>query len=230
MSFELPLFPLGVVLFPGMPLPLHIFEPRYRLMIGRCLENDRAFGVAQIIEGEEGQPGTVPTQVGTVAEILEVAPFADGRMNLQTIGTRRFQILSTREQDDYLVATCEWYEDEPEEDGIWRIADKTRRILSRYFDSLAINTDLSTDLGQLDVPQDPYSLSMFIAAIMALPSDQKQRLLEMTSTQNRLELEEFLLDRADIVQRAFAKHTAQGYFQNPAASSLDQFSNFVSLN
>ncbi|RYG54492.1 ATP-dependent protease [bacterium] len=230
MSFELPLFPLNVVLFPGMPLPLHIFEPRYRLMIGRCLEGDRAFGVAQIVDGQEGLPGTTPTSVGTVAEILEVAPFADGRMNLQTIGTRRFNILSTREIDEYLVASCEWFEEEPEEDGIWRIADKTRRILSRYFESMSLNTQLSVELGQLDVPHDPYSLSMFIAAIMALPPDQKQQLLEMTSTHERLELEDFLLERADIVQRAYAKHAAYGYIQPPRNTAEDQFPNFLSLN
>ncbi|HEX9997039.1 MAG TPA: LON peptidase substrate-binding domain-containing protein [Abditibacterium sp.] len=230
MPFELPLFPLNVVLFPGMPLPLHIFEPRYRLMIGRCLEGDRTFGVAQMIDGEEGFPGTTATNIGTVAEIIEVAPFADGRMNLQTIGTRRFHILSTREQDEYLIAACEWLEDEPEEDGISSIADRTRRVLSRYFDSLALNTQLSTELGDLDVPQDPYSLSMFIAAIMALPSEQKQRLLAMTSTQERLELEEFLLDRADLVQRAYAKHAAHGFLQAPGDTQLGQFSNFLSLN
>lgn len=230
MSFELPLFPLNVVLFPGMPLPLHIFEPRYRLMIGRCLEGDRAFGVAQLIEGEEGQSGTVPTNIGTVAQILEVSPFADGRMNLQTIGTRRFNIISTREMDEYLVATCEWLEEEPEEDGIWRIADRTRRILSRYFESMSLNTQLSVELGQLDIPHDPYSLSMFIAAIMALPPDQKQQLLEMTSTQDRLELEEFLLERADIVQRAYAKHAAYGYIQPAKETPADQFPNFLSLN
>ncbi|HEX8465016.1 MAG TPA: LON peptidase substrate-binding domain-containing protein [Abditibacterium sp.] len=230
MSFELPLFPLNVVLFPGMPLPLHIFEPRYRLMIGRCLEADRAFGVAQIADGSEGASGTVPQSVGTVAEIIEVAPFADGRMNLQTVGTRRFEILSIRETDDYLIGTCEWLEDDPELDDLWGIAHQTRRILSRYFDSLSQNTELSADLGALDVPQDPFALSMFIGAILSLPSDQKQQLLEMTSTRQRLELEEFLLERADLVQRAFSKHAAHGYLQPPSDSNLGQFANFVSLN
>jgi Lon protease-like protein len=76
MSFELPLFPLDVVLFPGMPLPLHIFEPRYRLMIGRCLRNESEFGVALLIEGNAGESGTVPTQIGCSARILDVSPFA----------------------------------------------------------------------------------------------------------------------------------------------------------
>ena len=140
MTFELPIFPLGVVLFPGMPLPLHIFEPRYRLMMARCLEDDRTFGVAQISEGTEGQSGTVPCRVGCSAQILEVAPFADGRMNLQTLGMQRFEILELREHDEYLIGTCQWLEDEPMGDGIVRHAMSLRRALSRYFDALAKNT------------------------------------------------------------------------------------------
>lgn len=231
MSFELPIFPLGVVLFPGMPLPLHIFEPRYRTMIGKCLEGDRKFGVAQIAEGIEGMTGTVPMRVGTVAKIIEVAPFADGRMNLQTVGTRRFEILSAREEDDILLAECEWLEEEPEaQDELAFIADRARHILSRYFDSLAINTDLPNHLGELSVPDEPYALSMFIAAIMALASDQKQQLLELTSTRQRLEIEEFLLERADLVQRAFSKHAARGYIQPSKRNTGDEFASFVSLN
>lgn len=230
MSFELPLFPLNVVLFPGMPLPLHIFEPRYRLMIERCLDSDSTFGVAQIIEGNEGQSGTVPSAIGCAAEIVEVAPFADGRLNVQTLGTRRFEIISLREQDDYLVGICQWLEDEPNEDGLMRASLRVRGLLSRYFDSLAISTSLPTELGELDVPQDPYALSMFIAAIMTLPNNQKQTLLEMTSTSARLEIEEFLLERADIVHRAYAKRAAMGETEPPVDQTLGHYANFVSLN
>ncbi len=230
MSFELPIFPLGVVLFPGMPLPLHIFEPRYRAMIGRCLEADREFGVAQMAEGVEGMAGTTALRVGTVAKILEVAPFADGRMNLQTIGTRRFEILTAREEDDTIVAQCEWVDDDEESETLAPVSARARRILSRYFDSLSANTDLPAHLGELSVPAEPFALSMFIAAIMSLPSDQKQQLLELTSTRHRLELEAFLLERADLVQRAFTKHAAHGYLQPLGEAAGDGFSPFVSLN
>lgn len=227
--FELPIFPLNVVLFPGMPLPLHIFEPRYRLMVVRCLENDRTFGVAQIIEGEEGQEGTFPAPIGCTAEILEATPFADGRMNLQTLGMRRFEIRALREEDGYLIGECEWLEDE-DEDGAVRTAMKARRTLSRYFDSLSLNTQLPADLGEIDVPQDPYALSMFIGAILTVSNQQKQTLLEMTSTKMRLELENFLLDRADIVQRAFAKNSALGHQMPAVDQAMGGFSEFVSLN
>lgn len=230
MPFELPLFPIGVVLFPGMPLPLHIFEPRYRLMIGRCLENDRTFGIAQIVAGEEGQHDTQPATVGTAAEILEVVPFADGRMNVQTLGTRRFQVLSTREMDDYLIGSCEWLEDEAPEDGLVRLAFETRRVLSRYFDALSLNTELPAEFGELDIPHDPFALSMFIGAILTLPNAQKQDLLEMTDTRVRLEVESFLLERAAIVQLAYAKRIAQGQKPSVGDAGLGPMNDFLSLN
>ncbi len=230
MPFELPIFPLSVVLFPGMPLPLHIFEPRYRLMIGRALQSDKTFGVAQMVEGSEGHSETWPASVGTTAEILEVVPFADGRMNVQTVGGRRFRILSIREEDEYLVAQCEWLEDDDTQDSLSRLAMTTRRNLSRYFDALALNTDASVEAEDLDVPQDPQALSMFIAAILQLPLQQKQELLELTDTRARLEIEDFLLERATIIQRAFAKRTANGEATVTGDSSLGPMSGFVSLN
>ena len=230
MPFELPIFPLSVVLFAGMPLPLHIFEPRYRLLIGRALQADKTFGVAQIVEGEEGQDGTWPASVGTTAEILEVVPFADGRMNVQTVGGRRFRILSIREEDEHIVAQCEWVEDDDAPEGLMRLSMRTRRALSRYFDALALNSDSSIESQDLDVPQDPQSLSMFIAAILQLPLQQKQELLEMTDTRARLEIEDFLLERAMIIQLAFAKRTANGEATTTGDGSLGPMSGFVSLN
>lgn len=230
MPFELPIFPLGVVLFPGMPLPLHVFEPRYCLMIGRVLRRDKTFGVAQLIEGSEGQPNPWPASVGTTAQILEVVPFADGRMNVQAIGGRRFHILSVREEDEYLIAQCEWLEDDEAPDGLVRLSMRTRRALSRYFDALALNSPTALETGDLDVPQDPQSLSMFIAAILQLPLQQKQELLEMTDTRARLEVEDFLLERAMIIQLAFAKRIANGEATSTGDLSLGPMSGFVSLN
>lgn len=230
MSFELPLFPLNVVLFPGMPLPLHIFEPRYRLMINRCVDAGRVFGVAMLIEGQEGQSGTVPAGVGCTARILEVAPFADGRMNLSTVGERRFRILSMREEDEYLIGTCEWLEDEPESERTSELATRLRRRLSSYFDAMSLNTQLPAQLADLEIPQGGELFSLFIGAILSLPNPQKQQLLEMTCTDDRLEVEEYLLERAEIVQRAYAYRAAQGYKEPPADTQLGQLSNFVSLN
>jgi len=230
MSFELPLFPLNVVLFPGMPMPLHIFEPRYRLMIARCLESDRTFGIALLTEGVEGQLGTEAAEVGCTAEITEVAPFADGRLNLQSVGGRRFRVLYTREEDDYLVGTCEWLQDDPETEMTPDLADRVQYRLRRYLDAFSHNTALSSDFTTLDIPDDGESLSLFVAAIMTLPNSQKQQLLEMTCTDLRLELEEFLLERAEIVQRAYARRVRDGYSEPPGDSPFGHASGFVSLN
>lgn len=227
-SFEIPIFPLNVVLFPGMPLPLHIFEPRYRLMIGRCLEADNFFGVALISEGVEGHNHTLPAPVGCTAQIIEVAPFADGRMNLHTIGDRRFRILELREEDEYLVGTVEWLDDEIPTDQTEVLAFQTRQILRRYLETLAQTGNAPE--GEIEVPEDPYLLSMWAAAIMTLPNTQKQTLLEMVSTDTRLELEEFLLRRAQIVQLAYAKRLAQGQTEPPYDTTLGPMAQFASLN
>lgn len=229
MSFELPIFPLNVVLFPGMALPLHIFEPRYRLMINRCLQGDRTFGVALLVDGTEGTSGTRPAMAGCTALILEVSPFDDGRMNLSTVGQRRFTITSLREEDDYLIGTCEWLEDDPNEKGTDESAVRALRRLAFYFESLSQNAELSAELSELNIPSEPQALSLFIAAILSLPNNQKQQLLEMTSANSRLEIEEYLLERAEIVQRAYTRRMASGEEPRPP-EDLGQLSHFVSLN
>src|SRR5215216_2373888 len=84
---ELPLFPLNTVLFPSLPLPLHIFEERYKLMIGTCAVTDNLFGVCLIKEGVEVGGPAEPFEIGTVARIAEIERMPDGRMNLMTFGT-----------------------------------------------------------------------------------------------------------------------------------------------
>lgn len=231
MTFELPLFPLNVVLFPGMRLPLHIFEPRYRLMIRRCLEADRAFGVALIVEGEEGHPDTVPAQAGCTAEILESTPFADGRMNLMTVGRRRFRVLSTREEDGYLVGTVQWLDDPATGAETALQASRVRRMVSRYLSALAQNAKVSNlPVEELDIPDDSYRLSMWIAALIPLSTEQQQHLLEMESTADRLDLEFSLLRRAEIVQLAYAKRANWNPSEPAAEEPFGPYSQFVSLN
>ncbi len=100
----LPLFPLGVVLFPGMALPLHVFEERYRLMMAACLETDRSFGVTLIKEGQEVGDPAVPFDVGTLAHIAKIQRLPDGRMNLIAVGQQRFRIIDEPRPIPYLVA------------------------------------------------------------------------------------------------------------------------------
>src|SRR5205809_7823326 len=97
----LPLFPLNVVLFPHMPLPLHIFEPRYRQMIADCLEEGHSFDVVAIQAGSETGPAT-PHELGTVGQIIRIDRFDDCRMNLLAMGVSRFEIVGTADDRRYL--------------------------------------------------------------------------------------------------------------------------------
>ena len=101
---ELPLFPLHVVLYPEMPLPLHIFEPRYREMVMRCREEDTAFGVVLIRDGEEAGAPAVPHAIGTTARIDQFEELPDGKMNVVVTGETRFHVLETFHQQPYLTA------------------------------------------------------------------------------------------------------------------------------
>src|SRR5687768_13022946 len=104
---RIPIFPLNVVLFPGMLLPLHIFEPRYRQMIRECLESDRTFGVCLIRSGQEVGGPAAPYTTGTTCEIVSVAHLDEGRMNLVTVGGQRFEIRRLFSERPYLEAEIE---------------------------------------------------------------------------------------------------------------------------
>src|ERR1700704_1742959 len=106
---ELPLFPLHTVLCPGVALPLHIFEPRYRALVARCLDEGSPFGIVLIRDGRETGGGpTGIAKVGTVAEIREAGKFSDGRYELLVVGVRRFRIESvTVGREPYLIGDVE---------------------------------------------------------------------------------------------------------------------------
>jgi len=106
--YTIPLFPLNTVLFPGVPIALHIFEPRYRMMIRHCIDNDQPFGVVLIHQGIEAGAGLAePVHVGTTARIAEVSPLADGRMNLTALGDDRFRIHRLSYELPYLMGEVE---------------------------------------------------------------------------------------------------------------------------
>jgi len=134
MAQWLPLFPLNVVLFPHMPLPLHIFEPRYRQMIAECLEEGHSFGVVAIREGAETGPAT-PHDVGTLAKIIRIERLDDGRMNLLVSGASRFEIVKTATDRPYLrgqVRIIPEAGDDLEATG--RLTEATAMAFRRYFE------------------------------------------------------------------------------------------------
>jgi len=174
----IPLFPLNVVLLPGMSLPLHIFEERYKLMIGECLEHKSEFGVV-FHQGERLEG------VGCTARIRQVLRrYADGRMDILTIGAARFRVVELREGKAYLEAAIEPFEDAAE-DGEARTAGPAARATALLIQLAAMRgrpADLA-DLRRLSLQE----LSFRIAAADGFGLRERQQLLETTSTGERLE-------------------------------------------
>jgi Lon protease-like protein len=189
----LALFPLNTVLYPGMPLPLHIFEERYKLMIGRCLEEERPFGVVLIQSGPEVGGPAVPHMVGTTAHIAAVKRSDDGRMNLIAIGQERFRIVEVVRQEPYLIARVEALADEEPDARAAPLAAEVRAILTTYLRDLFVLLEQPEE--ELEIPAEPVRLSLVAAAVMQIPMGERQALLEMTNVVLRLEQEKEWLAR-----------------------------------
>lgn len=194
-AIELPLFPSDVVLFPGVVLPLHIFEPRYREMIADCRRRKKPFGVVL------ARPGSLPLleepyPVGTMAEIRELDQLEDGRYILMAVGVQRFRILSQHRERPYLSGLVELYEDiaEPAEDLDLQFK-WAHKLFGMYIEMLlkAAN-EQDRDMGE-HLPGRPEELSHFIAYFLDLQNEQKQHFLELTSTLQRLKEEITILRR-----------------------------------
>jgi uncharacterized protein len=172
---RLPLFPLNLVLFPGAQLPLHIFEQRYRLMISRCIEEQKPFGVVLIREGQEIGGHAVPHLVGTVAAIESAYRLADGRMYIVTLGQSRFRINYPLTVDPYMVAMVTLLEEETGEAGQ---AQELMQLYSEYHQTVTAATGMRSTL--LDLPANPSALSYTLADQMQMALPIKQRWLEGT--------------------------------------------------
>jgi Lon protease-like protein len=167
----IPLFPLDVVLFPGAPLPLHIFEPRYKEMIGECLAQHRPFGVIRGLE--QGL-----AEVGCTAEIVTVVKeYEDGRLDVVTEGRRRFELLRVNEERSFLRGEIVLIDDEP---GTATQHDRTRAI-ELHAQLLGI-AGAKQDLSAADMSV----LSFSLAGSLPLDLDFKQKLLALRSEPERL--------------------------------------------
>lgn len=222
MRSQISILLLDMVLFPGMPLPLHIFEPRYRLMIQRCLEEDAIFGVALPMPETQEFPHALPVGVGTSTHITQVFPLPEGHFNLQTSGQRRFLVHNVQIVDDYPVAEVDWIDDIPPERNLTSLASNVDEMAQKYFRGLASESGLDLS-GQdpFELPSDPYKLSMWVAAALPMQTFEKQPLLELTSTSSRLEYLLRHLQREDMIRRAAIKQGILGerfYSWNPHAS------------
>lgn len=182
MPFRLPLFPLSVVLFPGTPLPLHIFEPRYRRMLADCLAGDRRFGITPASEAAE-PPG--PGAIGCVAEVRLNQELPDGRSNIVVVGGTRFVVGHMLEESlPYLVAMVQGFDDEQGSEPTGEEIAALRDLSTIYLSGLRELNDEPPEAPTL--PEDAAGLSFHIAGSIECDLGVKQRLLAERSTAGRV--------------------------------------------
>jgi Lon protease-like protein len=175
---ELPLFPLNTVLFPGMPLGLHIFEDRYKLMIGKCIQERQPFGVVLIKSGMEALgPVAEPHPVGCIAYVTQVQRLEQGRLNIGAMGHERFRILEVDDSLPYLVGQVEKYPlDEGQPEAINRAAGRLRPWVIRYLEAIP-QDDEDEELDLEQISKEPIPLAYLAATLLQIPPEEKQPLL-----------------------------------------------------
>jgi len=187
---RLPLFPLHTVLFPETTLPLHVFEPRYREMIGRCLEHDETFGIALILDGDEVGGHAIPRRIGTEAAIIACQRNAHGEYDIVVQGQRRFAIRSLDRGRAYLRADVDWLDESPGKD-----VDILAEAVGRLFEGIVETLDMAghASVDETWKEMDPRTLSFRVAAALPGTVDIRQELLETPDTASRLRREAELL-------------------------------------
>jgi Lon protease-like protein len=226
---ELPLFPLHTVLCPGIALPLHIFEERYRELVRHCIESESPFGVVLIREGREVGGGAIAFwAVGTLAEIRQAGRYPDGRYDLLVVGTRRFSIDEVHvDERPYLVADVTILDEETgDEAAVRRLANQATRRFVGYLELLQprsgeaveeidIRVEVATERVVGDepgagdeaperrvvIPDDPTTLSYLLAGIIQVELPRRQALLEADTTEERLRQLLGLIDRETALLR-----------------------------
>ena len=227
MPRDLPIFPLPLVLFPGAPQPLHIFEPRYRQMLADCLAGDHRFGLAYVSApaGQVIEPVPSPGEVGCVAVIQSTQHLPDGHADILTEGERRFRLLEWRPDDRlYRLARVEEFEDDPIAPGeADTLAADVRHGFLRLSD--ALGTRAGNDFEDpLELPADPAELSFRVAAALELEASAKQALLAGRSTTARLRQLALLLEplTVEAEQRAVVRERGKRNGRGGAHSHIDR--------
>jgi|UniRef100_UPI004047D2BE ATP-dependent Lon protease len=206
---ELPLFPLpDVVLFPQEVLPLHIFEPRYRMLLRTVMAEDRRFGIVRWDPQEQEM-----AKVGCCAEILHCQTQDDDHSNIVTMGQQRFRVLDIVREAPFRVAMVSWIEDEPADghNELEALAGEVSQALKDVVELTGKLVGKPTSLPS-DLPDLPRELSFWIGSHLGGPvADHQQALLEITDTAERLRQEYQLLDhtRRQLAARTVLKDTFQ---------------------
>ena len=191
---ELPLFPLDMVLLPYRRVPLHIFEERYKQMIGECLDGDTEFGIVCGADDDFEDIGCAARVVGVLNR------FSDGRMNILIEGTRRFRVMQQYEIHSYLSAFVEDVEDDDEDVDL----ALENRAKSLYAEALKLSTGwLSPQMPEMD----PGEFSYLLAANLTFSLREQQALLENTSPNQRLATASNALEKSLVTMREVKRRT-----------------------
>ena len=184
---ELPLFPLPVVLFPGMPMPLHIFEPRYRKMLADIRASDNLFGLSYLDPNASGKEIPPAGHIGCVGEVTETQALPDGRSNVLAVGVVRYQAEAYVERgDSYLVVRVNFFEDDEEDyESLAANAREVAASFMRVANAIRVINDERGNLPDIS-DTEPQKLSFLVAAAMEIDVETKQELLELRSTSERL--------------------------------------------
>ena len=184
---NLPLFPLQTVLFPGMPIHLHIFENRYRMMIQRCLQKDLTFGVVLLRQGHETDISEDTYSIGCTAKIVDIETLKDGRFYLTALGETRFRIHSIDARTPYLMGNIEEiFTDYNQAHLLNPEINVLRRQIRAYLDLLSTLDGYQYELKEINnknlhLPDEPIFLLHLAASLLQLPSSEKQRLLSINN-------------------------------------------------
>jgi Lon protease-like protein len=190
-----------------MPLPLQVFESRYRVMLRDCLDAGQSFGVVAIREGEETGPPAVPHEVGTLAKIVKLERLDDGRFKLLVTGTTRFQVVRTAADRPYLRGSVRFLPELGDDPG------ETRDIMQALAGAFAEYRLLLRQLADsepesLEPPLEPELLSYLVAALLNVPLSLKQELLALERTDHRLQAELRILRKENaLLKQMLARKT-----------------------
>jgi Lon protease-like protein len=222
---ELPLFPLPLVLFPGVPLPLHIFEERYRSMLADVRAGNNLFGLSYFDLNTATNTRPPIGHVGCAAEVVEAQLLPDGRSNILTVGLIRYRLVEYVEMGEpYRVGRIEFFEDEQEDEAL--LLDRARHVAEVFMRIARAVRSLNDDRAGLpELPDaEPERLSFLVAAAMELDAEAKQGLLEMRSGAERLERISNLLSQVvgNYEERARKHKLAKGNGHGGRHPKLDE--------
>jgi len=190
-----PMFPLGTVLFPGGFLPLHVFEPRYRVMTRQCLDGDRSFGVVLIERGSEVGGGDTRVDVGTRATIVDARELEDGRWVLGTVGVDRIRVVEWLPDDPYPRAAVDTFGEPPPGANA---GERVAAVEARLRRALGLWAELGErgPPATFELADDPVQATYQMSTLAPVGPADSQRLLAATGTDTRLTLLSGFLDDA----------------------------------